>query len=614
MDRINVITRCVKLGNLRKIEESLRGIPVRWWVLFDVNSVDQVDTDILYWLGNLGFSEIRFFKSDPKTHGSDMINLVLPEIPDDEWIYVLDDDNLMHPDFWNRISDVKTDRQIICVSQFVGGTDFSGVEIREACPENMKVGGVDSAQLVIRKGSVGTFPESYFFDGMFVERVLGEFPDGILYVNEVLSYYNRISPTVDYSLPRILVVGDSGESEIRSDERIHESSALKVVRTKKGSVVSKISEMDPDCILTVGEKWEDFPEISGLPYDYRKRWLHFGDISDSVGESAYRCSMNYILDPFYGENPLISFFTPIFNTGNKLMRTYESVKSQTYTNWEWVLVDDSSDGGKTLKIARRIAETDPRVKVYDFGNKTGGVIGESKYRAASMCSGKYLMELDHDDCLTRDAGYWMVEAFKKYPDAKFVYSDCAEISTNGQSMTYGDGFSFGYGSYRDEVYDGVVYKVMNTSNINPKTIRHIVGVPNHFRAWDRLFYHSVGGHNRRLTIADDYELIVRTFLNTRMVRIPKLLYFQYYHSSNTQDQTRSDIQRRVRTISGYYNERIKSRFEELGKTDWAYQGNPTNPTWVGSRFGDGENFVNYVFRENTVVYSPVSEVSLQYVV
>lgn len=77
-----------------------------------------------------------------------------------------------------------------------------------------------------------------------------------------------------------------------------------------------------------------------------------------------------------------------------------------------------------------------------------------------------------------------------------------------------------------------------------------------------------------------------------MVRIPKLLYLQFYHNSNTQNATRKDIQRRVRSISSYYNEQIKNRFEELGQRDWAYEFNPEAPLLAPSRFGKDEGFVN----------------------
>jgi hypothetical protein len=102
-----------------------------------------------------------------------------------------------------------------------------------------------------------------------------------------------------------------------------------------------------------------------------------------------------------------------------------------------------------------------------------------------------------------------------------------------------------------------------------------------------------------LSIADDYELILRTFLNTRMVGIRKLLYLQFFHNSdslnNTQNSTRADIQRRVRTISNFYNKKIKERFEELGINDWAYDENPNNPLLSKPRFGLEEGAANYIW-------------------
>jgi hypothetical protein len=140
-------------------------------------------------------------------------------------------------------------------------------------------------------------------------------------------------------------------------------------------------------------------------------------------------------------------------------------------------------------------------------------------------------------------------------------------------------------------------KVCQSFNINPKTIRHIVGVPNHIRAWRRKDYFNSGGYNRRLSIADDYELLINTFLTTKMLRIKKNEYLQFIHNSgeNTHNLSRADIQRRVRTIADTYNIKIKNRFEELSLRDWAYEGNPQFPLWTESRFGEEEGPVNLVW-------------------
>lgn len=164
---------------------------------------------------------------------------------------------------------------------------------------------------------------------------------------------------------------------------------------------------------------------------------------------------------------------------------------------------------------------------------------------------------------------------------------------------YGDGFAFGYGHYREETHLGIKMNVAESFNINPKTIRHIVGVPNHIRAWRRSEYLKIGGYNRNLTIADDFELVVRTFLSTKMVRIPQLGYLQFIHESgsNTHNLSRADIQRRVRTIGEYYNKKIFDRFSELGIEDWAYLENPSSPLSTPSRFGQQEGRSNIIFGE-----------------
>ena len=619
METLHLITRCTRPQNLLKIKESIESIyqyyhPMRWHIVFDTSVIQNIDSTLL---SELNSYDVTFIRGEDGDFGHGLINKTIEKIESDDFIYILDDDNILHPDLYTEIYNTisqNPDKRGFVFNQKVGGKDFSGLDIRLASPENMFVSKIDSAQFVLKRSLIGLpythvdFSENivrfrkneYKADGYFIEEIYKKNPSDFVFIDKVLCYYNFIEPKKSNSLPRVLVVGASGVSLDSKFYADFESIELNVLcKNDDSDIDSVIQEFNPDSILSIGDDYSKFTSLTHHSYDIRKRWIHQQQVDSNSGESAYQCANNFILNAHYDDEiPLISFFTPIYNTGDKLYRTYMSVRSQSYKNWEWVLVNDSTDGGKTLKVAEDIASKDSRVKVYDFGKKSGGIVGESKYRAAALCNGKYLMELDHDDCILPEAGYYMVEAFKKYPDAKFVYSDCSEIDESHNSLTYGDGFAFGYGSYRDEEYNGRVYKVANSPSINPKTIRHIVGVPNHFRAWDRLFYHSIGGHNRRLSIADDYELIIRTFLKTRMVRVPKLLYLQFYHNANTQNATRKDIQRRVRSISNFYNDQIHNRFIELGYQDWAYDNSPHNPLMSESRLNQSE--ANYTYNEDVV--------------
>jgi hypothetical protein len=197
------------------------------------------------------------------------------------------------------------------------------------------------------------------------------------------------------------------------------------------------------------------------------------------------------------------------------------------------------------------------------------MIGKLKNWACSLGKGHILVELDHDDVLTDYALDSVVKGFQQFPGAGFLYTDCAEVLEDGTNFTYRKGWAFGYGCYTDVEYKGKLYKSGCGGNINAKTIRHITSCPNHIRAWRRSFYESIGGHNKELHVADDYEILIRTFLNTRMVRVPKLGYIQFIGNS-TQQARNGDIHRHVRSIRAHYDKMIHDRLLELGCDDFTW--------------------------------------------
>ena len=215
-----------------------------------------------------------------------------------------------------------------------------------------------------------------------------------------------------------------------------------------------------------------------------------------------------------------------------------------------------------------LAKKDHRIQVFKPWEHSG-VIGKIKNWACSFGKGHILVELDHDDELTNYALDTVVKGFNQFPEAGFLYTDCAEIYDNGMSHAYRKGWAFGYGSYIDVEYKGKLYQSGNAGNINAKTIRHIISAPNHIRAWRKSFYESIGGHNKELHVADDYELVVRTFLKTRMVRVPMLCYLQYI-SNTTQRLRNMDIQRHVRSVRAHYDRMIHDRLVELGCEDFVW--------------------------------------------
>lgn len=86
--------------------------------------------------------------------------------------------------------------------------------------------------------------------------------------------------------------------------------------------------------------------------------------------------------------PLVSVVTPVYNDGEYFEECIESVLSQTYENWEYIIVNNCSTDG-SLEIANKYAKIDSRIKIYDnteflaqlpnFNHALRQISNESKY-------------------------------------------------------------------------------------------------------------------------------------------------------------------------------------------------------------------------------------------
>ena len=248
------------------------------------------------------------------------------------------------------------------------------------------------------------------------------------------------------SLPTALVFGwrELGVHTLQSDIYFEEYLFENVVIHCYDSFdnLSKlISKVSPDLIVTIGDDYQNI-DLGGQSILEEKR-IHYNNIiEDNVFANDIVCQSTFKACKIQNEVisdsnlPLISVFTPTYKTNERIFRTYESLKNQTYQNWEWVVVDDSPEGDyRTFEYVKSMAESDHRVKVYRITPNSNGNIGEVKHRAASLCDGEWLVELDHDDYLMKVALEEIVSASQKF-DGGFIYSDCCELYDDGQMRRY----------------------------------------------------------------------------------------------------------------------------------------------------------------------------------
>ena len=337
---------------------------------------------------------------------------------------------------------------------------------------------------------------------------------------------------------------------------------------------SLFSRRKPDVIITVSETCADFKTLWEMPLYIRRRWKHVENIEDitpGLIESYFTGALEGYLQP------TITVFTSAFKSGHKIMRPYNTLRKQTNKEWEWIILDDSPEEDKdaTWKKIKLLAREDCRIKVFkQAGND--GYIGSVKHITASIGRGLYVLEMDHDDELLPDALEQVINVFEKNPHVDMVASDCIEIYEDTlANHSYGDYFGYGRHGYYKQRYEGRWVNVARNGALDKYTLRHIVGIDNHLRAYRKSTYDAVRGHDSNLNVADDYELTLKMFLKGTIARIPRLLYVQYRNQGgNNFTFIRIDlIQKLVRMICNIYDKRIHDRLLELGLPDFEADGN-----------------------------------------
>ena len=116
--------------------------------------------------------------------------------------------------------------------------------------------------------------------------------------------------------------------------------------------------------------------------------------------------------------PLFSVLIANYNNGKYLMDAINSVRKQTYTNWEIILVDDASTDN-SHDLYKKL-EKDERIHIY-YNEQNQGC-GYTKRRCAELANGDLCGFLDPDDVIMPNALQLMVDTHVCNPNASLIYS------------------------------------------------------------------------------------------------------------------------------------------------------------------------------------------------
>ena len=216
--------------------------------------------------------------------------------------------------------------------------------------------------------------------------------------------------------------------------------------------------------------------------------------------------------------PKISILVPVYNTPAVFLKQMiQSVRKQTYSNWELCIANANPANPEVAEILRVASKKDERIKVVDVPENEG--IAQNTNRALEIAAGEYIGLLDHDDLLAVNALYEVVNTLNADAGAEVIYTDEDKVTTDLEEH----------------------FKPHFKPDFNLDLLRSNNYICHFFVAKKELI-ERVGAFRKEFNGAQDYDLILRcTEEAENIVHVPKILYHWRVHKESTSDNPMSKM-------------------------------------------------------------------------
>lgn len=193
-----------------------------------------------------------------------------------------------------------------------------------------------------------------------------------------------------------------------------------------------------------------------------------------------------------------SIIMPVYNVDPKwLEKAVESIANQIYANWELCIADDKSTDPQTTAYLKKLADN-PKIHIAYLDENSG--ISIASNTACLMATGDYLIFMDNDDVLARNA---LLECYYEAGStlADVIYSDQDEITVEDEHIN-------------------PLYK----PNWSPDLLLSQMYI-GHLLCIKKSLFDEVGGFRKEYDGSQDYDLMLRCAEKTdKICHIDKVLY------------------------------------------------------------------------------------------
>lgn len=251
------------------------------------------------------------------------------------------------------------------------------------------------------------------------------------------------------------------------------------------------------------------------------------------------------------ESPTLTIFIPAYNAAAYLPSTFDSLLSQSFGDFELILVDDGSTD-ETAAIAHRYAEKDPRVRVIRSPHR-GEVAARNKALSTAHPRSRYFLNHDSDDISLPGKLEKQIQYLETHREIAIVGTLAEYFNDEGQVL----------GKPPIEV----------TPERIRNTFQDVNSMINSASMIRREVFERIGGYREEFRSVDDYDFFMRALLaGMSLANIPEVLHQIRLHS-NSVGSTRGKLQEQLRKqIQSTYRQNRDSDVSTIPKSPLSLSG------------------------------------------
>ena len=236
-----------------------------------------------------------------------------------------------------------------------------------------------------------------------------------------------------------------------------------------------------------------------------------------------------------------------YNNWNYFQECYQSIKNQTYHDYEIVIVDDCSTDDSYEKFTE-LSRKDDKIKL--FQNSENKKVGYTKRRCIDEASGEICGFLDPDDMITVSAIEEVMNCYHSNPHIISTYSKIKLINEKSEEI----------GEFKNTL------KIKN----GDKLFFNINFEVAHFFTFKKEFYNKTEGINSFLIISEDQDLYLKLYEVGEFYFIDKIQYLYRIHDKGISQNKGKTAQQKLdwhtvllttcrrRNISVLYGKKVES--------------------------------------------------------